>query len=1485
VDSNINTGANWVGDVGPLPADDGIFAGTVRTSVGVPGFFSLRSLTFNNTAGVFSFTGAGSINIGVGGITNNDADAMTFGVLTNFTGNSSINATSGALTFSNTVGLGANTVTRTGGSAISMTGAVTGTGTLQKTGTGALTLGLLGTSAFDLVLDAGATSTSADGLADSFSSTGSVAVNGTATLTLNENFTLDGGTLTRASGASVTIAAGRTLTLQGGADATFTGGYANGTASTVVVTGAGSTLATSGGTLSFSSGGALNVAAGGAVSSSSTLNIGTLAAGGTATVDGAGSSITAAGNLQLALSGGTGSLTLSNNATGTFSSINVANSGTAGSNGTLSIQSGAAVTGVSLVVASTAASTSGSVTINGGGSSLTVSGTGTAIIGATSASTANFNVQSGGTFNSGTGTTTVGATGVVSISGGNFNANGNIVVNGSITKTASGVFSLASGRTMTLQSGGDASFAVTGVQSFTGSNVAVTGTGSTFTSTDTGEVILDSGANFSVQAGGSASFGVLGGGGGLRIGNAGIATASVDGTGSSLTAHAITVQCTGASSLTVSNNAVVNVGNFSITSASGTSNSASISSGADLNVFGDLVVGNASSNASLTLNGGGSSISTQNAIVTSAGTVTIDSGGTFVASGSLILNGGRLIVNGASNFQQSAGTITVQSGGEATFSAIPIFASSAAVVVSGPGSTLRGSAIPLGFGNSSLSIVGGGTVTGDGGLDIGVGVSTVVTVAGSGSSLNAGSSSICNWGGVGAAPVFTFSGGGGAGNFGIVNLGFHGNTTNATLNLQSGASVTLAGIRIADTTESTRATANIGGTNSVLFVGSSDLSVGSASGSTGVLNITGGGTVTVGAAAGNQLILNPTGTVNLDGGTLSLGNSIVRSGGLLNFNSGHLSLGESLAIGSGGLLGGNYTLDASKRLTVGPSLTTTVDAFNTLTLNGGTLSTGALVNNGTLDFQRGTLAITGASGFTIGGGALGATVTLGTGANLSVTNSTIINAGALLRTNGGGVSGSSITNNGTIDHRDGSFAFTGTLNNNASARIFVGGIVSAVGNINNIGCITLQNGIGEISGGGNITNSGTITGDGTIGRIVNNAAGGVIRAEAGKTLYFSSTFFGTNQGTLSLEGGTLDIAAPVTNHSTGFISGRGALNTNGLTNNGVMAFSGGVTDIRGDVTNASGARIVTSGAASTTTFFDDVVHNGTEIYTGAGASTVFFGSQSGAGAFTGTGTVYYNGDLRPGNSPATVNYGGNVVLAPGTELTLEIGGVSEGTQYDSLQVANALTVDGILTLMLINGFAPTLGNVFDLIDAASINGTFDTVNLPTLAQYLAWNTSNLYTTGEVSVNSTLTPIQQWRLLNFSDPSNSGDGADNNDFDKDGIANLMEYALGMDPRIPSAAGLPTLGVVTVGANQHAALTVVRPLGATDVNYRFEVTADLLGFDAGSVYGPVGDVPSNAFTTEVSRTINGSVETIVVRDNTPLSGSAKRFLRLKVTNPAP
>ncbi len=89
----------------------------------------------------------------------------------------------------------------------------------------------------------------------------------------------------------------------------------------------------------------------------------------------------------------------------------------------------------------------------------------------------------------------------------------------------------------------------------------------------------------------------------------------------------------------------------------------------------------------------------------------------------------------------------------------------------------------------------------------------------------------------------------------------------------------------------------------------------------------------------------------------------------------------------------------------------------------------------------------------------------------------------------------------------------------------------------------------------------------------------------------------------------------------------------------------------------------------------------------------------------------------------------------GATLEIELFGSSD---YDRLVIGGALNAGGDLDVLIANGgAAPQLGDVYDILDFASALGTFDNVNLPALTAGLFWDTSALYTTGELSVTDTL----------------------------------------------------------------------------------------------------------------------------------------------------
>jgi hypothetical protein len=142
------------------------------------------------------------------------------------------------------------------------------------------------------------------------------------------------------------------------------------------------------------------------------------------------------------------------------------------------------------------------------------------------------------------------------------------------------------------------------------------------------------------------------------------------------------------------------------------------------------------------------------------------------------------------------------------------------------------------------------------------------------------------------------------------------------------------------------------------------------------------------------------------------------------------------------------------------------------------------------------------------------------------------------------------------------------------------------------------------------------------------------------------------------------------------------------------------------------------------------------------------------------------------------------------------------------------------------------------------------------------------------------PHDVWKQSRFSlnagDAAVAGPAADPNG---NGVANLLEYALGGQRGAAPSSFLP---VVTTSGD-HLTLAFTRPVSADDVICKVQVSDDLVNWQEGSVYSPYGDTPSNSVTTEHSRLTNAGWETITVRDNTPISGSQRRFLRLMVTEP--
>jgi hypothetical protein len=108
------------------------------------------------------------------------------------------------------------------------------------------------------------------------------------------------------------------------------------------------------------------------------------------------------------------------------------------------------------------------------------------------------------------------------------------------------------------------------------------------------------------------------------------------------------------------------------------------------------------------------------------------------------------------------------------------------------------------------------------------------------------------------------------------------------------------------------------------------------------------------------------------------------------------------------------------------------------------------------------------------------------------------------------------------------------------------------------------------------------------------------------------------------------------------------------------------------------------------------------------------------------------GAISPGASAGRTHIHGNLAVESGSIL-IELGGNGDA-EYDQVIVDGALAAGGTLTVALINGFSPSAGDVFDVLDVVAASGTFQ-LQLPPLGDGLSWNTTALLTTGELRVEA------------------------------------------------------------------------------------------------------------------------------------------------------
>lgn len=343
----------------------------------------------------------------------------------------------------------------------------------------------------------------------------------------------------------------------------------------------------------------------------------------------------------------------------------------------------------------------------------------------------------------------------------------------------------------------------------------------------------------------------------------------------------------------------------------------------------------------------------------------------------------------------------------------------------------------------------------------------------------------------------------------------------------------------------------------------------------------------------------------------------------------------------------------------------------------------------------------------------------------------------------------------------------------------------------------------------------------------------------------------------------------------------GTLGTNAVIDNGVLVlnvasqtFAQTISGTGSLVKTGSGyVRLTAANSYSGGTLISNgtLEVNGT---IGAGPVSILAGATL-KGTGTVDGAVTSSGVLEPGTSAGQLNLNqGYSQTAAGT-LALEIAGpTTPGVDFDFLVSGGTASLDGALTVSLLNGYIPTTNDQFMVLLAGSgVTGTFATTNLPTLPGGDVWVVT--YSANTVVLSVTNTPSLTGYDLAAQAIPNPADRGYQSDADTDGYANLLEYVTGGSltnaDDVAKMSGARSNGVLT--------LRFTRNTNAVDATLIVEGsssaanTATWLGI-ATNIGGTWGS------TTNIVETGTGTPVNVTAFDQ---EVGTNRFLRLRVTRP--
>ena len=306
-------------------------------------------------------------------------------------------------------------------------------------------------------------------------------------------------------------------------------------------------------------------------------------------------------------------------------------------------------------------------------------------------------------------------------------------------------------------------------------------------------------------------------------------------------------------------------------------------------------------------------------------------------------------------------------------------------------------------------------------------------------------------------------------------------------------------------------------------------------------------------------------------------------------------------------------------------------------------------------------------------------------------------------------------------------------------------------------------------------------------------------------------------------------------------------------------YNGGIRDIDGGT--LGGAVAITKAGSGTQILAGNMSYSGpTKVLGGTlqlnnNLPNSFLTVETG-GTLAGTGTVVQGPFVSAGGtiSPGTTGVG--TLTTGNTDILGTYACQIDGANSDRLTANGYLDITGAtLELSIVN--APTANSYILASHGGSLNGTFNVVGLP--AGY-----SVRYDGGQIRLVKA--GFSAWATLNGLS------GVESDDFDHDGLADVVEYVLGTDPLTANADGpvgaLAGDDFTFTFQRDHASMTA-------DISLAIEVGTDL------GVWGDVYQVGVDTGSSSAGVTVvdNGTSDTVTL--TIARAPEDRRFARLRVT----